>query len=130
LPRSFADAVDGAFDLPRARFDGSQRIGDGQAEIVMAMDADDGGIAQRFHDAADQFAIFVGRGVADGIGNVDGARSGGDNGFRNLFEIIGIGAGAVFGGEFDVIDVGARQFDGGNAASSTSWRDFFSLYFR
>ena len=39
---AFADAVDGAFDLPRAGFDGGQRIGHGEAQIVMAMDADDG----------------------------------------------------------------------------------------
>ena len=80
FPARLADAVDGAFDLPRAGLHGRQRVGDRETQIVMAMDADDGGVAQRFDDAADQFAVFVRRGVADRIGNVDRAGSGGDNG--------------------------------------------------
>ena len=32
----------------------------------------------------------------------------------DLLQIIGIGAGGVFGGEFDVVDVAPRQFDGGD----------------
>ena len=36
-----ADAVDRAFDLPRAALDAGQRIGDRQAEIVVAMDGED-----------------------------------------------------------------------------------------
>ena len=39
---ALADAVDGALDLPRAGLDGGQRIGHGQAQIVVAVDADDG----------------------------------------------------------------------------------------
>ena len=94
----------------------------------MAMDADDGGIAQRFHDAADEFAVFVGRGVADGIGNVDRAGSGRDHGLRNLFEIFGIGAGAVFGGEFDVIHIScARVRRRHTASSSTCCAGFLQL---
>ena len=37
-----ANAVDRAFHLPGAVADGRQRIGDGQSQVVMAMDADDG----------------------------------------------------------------------------------------
>ena len=38
----FADAVDGAFDLAGAVLDGGQAVGDGQAEVVVAVDADHG----------------------------------------------------------------------------------------
>ena len=55
-----------------------------------------------------------GRGVADGVGNVDGARAGGHHGLGDLFQKIGIGARAVFGGELDVVHMAARQFDGGD----------------
>ncbi len=114
VARAFADAVDGALDLPRAGFDRGQRIGHRQAEIVMAVDADDGAIAQRLDDAADQRAVFLGRRVADGIGNVDRARSGGDHRLRDLLQEIGIGARAVLRRKFDVVDVAASQFDRGH----------------
>ena len=41
LPGALADAVDGAFDLPRARLHRRQRIRHRQPQIVMAMHADD-----------------------------------------------------------------------------------------
>src|SRR6185312_11797335 len=111
---ALADAVDGAFDLAGARSYGGEGVGDGEAEIVMAVYRYDGGIAEGFDDAADQLAVLIGRGVADGIRDVDGAGSGGDYGAGDLFEIFGVGAGSVFGGEFDVIDVVAGELDGGD----------------
>src|ERR1035438_4288325 len=47
---ALADPVDGAFDLPRAGFDGRDGIGRCEAEVVVAMHADNRAIAQRFHD--------------------------------------------------------------------------------
>ena len=124
---ALADAVDGAFDLARAGFDGGERVGDGEAEIVMAMDADDGGVAERFDDAADDFAVFFGSGVADRVGNVDGAGSGGDHGARDLFEIIRVGAGSVFGGKLDVVHVRAGEFDGGDGVVENLLPGFLEL---
>ena len=46
---------------------------------------------------------------------------------RDLFQIIGIGAGAVFGGEFYVIDVGAGEFDGGNGGIENLLARLFQL---
>ena len=111
---AFADAVDGALDLPRAGLDRGQRIGDREPQIVVAVHADDGAIAQRRGDAADQRAVFLGRGIADGIGNIDRAGAGGDHGLGDLFQEIGFGARAVLGGELHVVHVSARQFDGGD----------------
>ena len=50
-----ADAVDRAFDLPGAFLDGGQAVGDGQAEVVVAVDADDGLV-----DVADVLASDAG----------------------------------------------------------------------
>ena len=36
-----ADAVDGAFDLPGALLHGGQAVGHGQAQVVVAVDAED-----------------------------------------------------------------------------------------
>jgi len=42
VARALADAVDGAFNLPRTRLDARKRISHGHAEVVMAMDGKDG----------------------------------------------------------------------------------------
>ena len=39
---ALADAVDGALDLARSVLDAGERVGDGQAEIVVAVNAEDG----------------------------------------------------------------------------------------
>ena len=59
LPGALADPVDRALDLPRAGFDGGQRVGDRESQIVVAVDADDRAIAQRLRNAADQRAVFL-----------------------------------------------------------------------
>ena len=131
LPGALADAVDGALDLPRAGLHGGERVGDRQAQIVVAMDADDGAIAQRLDDAADQRAVLFRHRIADRVGDVDGAGAGGDHGLGDLLQELGLGAGAVFGGELDVIDVTARQFDGGHGfVEHLLPAIFLSLYFR
>src|SRR5204863_516742 len=43
---TFADTIDGAFDLARSGLNSGQRIGDRETQIVMAMDADHRAIAQ------------------------------------------------------------------------------------
>ena len=55
---ALADAVDGAFDLAGAGLHGGERVGDGQTQIVMAMDADDGAIAERFAPCARSSAAY------------------------------------------------------------------------
>src|SRR6185436_8118467 len=56
---ALADAVDGALDLPRAALHAGQRVGHGQAQIVVAVDADDGLGAQRLGHPADDLAVLV-----------------------------------------------------------------------
>src|SRR6202008_1774501 len=60
---TFADSVDRAFHLARARGDRGQRIGNGEAEVIVAVRAEDNiwmRSKPRTHDAK-HFAIFVGR---------------------------------------------------------------------
>ena len=41
IARTFADAIDGALDLTGAALDGRQAVGNGQAEVVVAVRAED-----------------------------------------------------------------------------------------
>src|SRR5215472_9692640 len=60
VARTLADAVDGAFDLTRARLHCRDRIRDREAKIVMAVHADNRRIAQYLHHSSDQSAVLVG----------------------------------------------------------------------
>ena len=63
-------------------------------------------------DFAEHLAVFLGRGVADGVGHVDGGCAGFDGDADHLDEKVAVGAGGVFGRELDVVDERARQADG------------------
>ena len=78
------------------------------------MHADDGGIAQRLGHVADQRAVFVRHRVSHGIRNVDRARPGRHHRLRNLVQVLGRGARAVFGRELHVVHVSPRQLHGGH----------------
>src|SRR5260221_9795311 len=108
------DAVDSALDLPGAGLDGGDGIRYCETQVVVAMYADYGAIAQDLDDVADQSAILGGRREADRIRNMDGPRAGGGHGLRNFLQETGLGAGAVFGRKLYIIDVAPRQLDGGD----------------
>src|SRR5262249_36829142 len=109
IPGALADAVDGALDLAGSGGDSGQGIGDRHAQVIVTMGGD--GDAVDALDAAadhrDQFAEFRGYGVADGVGDVESGCADFDYGVEDPAEEIGIGAGGVFGREFDVI---AKRF--------------------
>src|ERR1035441_658801 len=113
---AFADAVDGALDLARAVGDGGQRVGNGQAQVVVTMRREDDarGVDGRdaLADLGEHAAVFFGGGVADGVWHVDGGCAGLDGYADHFDEEIAIGAGGVFGGELNVVDMSARQLDG------------------
>ena len=77
-------------------------------ERTTVVDAGDGAL-----DELEERLVLVGRGVAHGVGDVDGGGSGLDGGGDHLHEEGGIGAGAVFGRELDVVDKGEGEPDGG-----------------
>ena len=62
-------------------------------------------------DVANQFAKFGGDGVADGVGNVQRGGADFDDGFEHLEQEFRVGAGCVFGREFNVVAECPRQAD-------------------
>ena len=90
-----ADAVDRAFDLAGAAWHGGQAVGDGHAQVVVAVDAQHGLV-----DAADVLlqvsewprAYWLGHGVADRVGDVDGGGAGVDGAFDDLGQEVEFGA--------------------------------------
>jgi hypothetical protein len=111
---TLADAVDGALDLSGSALDAGERVGYGHAEVVVAVggedDVFDAGHLGEEH--AEGGGVLVGRGVTDGVGDVDGGGSGLDGDGDDLDEEVGVGAGGVLGGELDVVGEGAGEADG------------------
>ena len=108
VARPFAEAVDGALDLPRAGTHGRQRVGHGHTQVVVAVNADDGpvDVADLGHEHRDHLAVLRRDGVADGVRHVDRGGAGVDDGLDHLAEEVRLRAGSVFGAELDVGGVG------------------------
>ena len=119
VARPFAEAVDRAFDLPGPGLDGRQAVGHGQAEIVVAVDADHGLVDVRhaIAESADDVAHVGRRGVADRVGNVDRGGAGVDGRLDHLAEEIGFGARGVLGRELDVRAVALGPFHAGDGVA-------------
>ena len=106
---ALADAVDGALDLPYARFDGSDGVRDGEAEVVVAVGGEDD-VFDAGHAGADMrniCGVVLRDAVADGVGEVEGGGAGLDGDLADLDEEVAVGAGGVLGGELDVVAVAA-----------------------
>ena len=110
----FPDAVDGALDLPRSRPNGRQRVGHRLAEIVVAVHGQNGlgAVLHLLPDLHDPEEPLLGDGVADGIGDVDGARAGVDDRLQHLAHVVEVRPRGILGRELDVLAVSARVFDG------------------
>ncbi len=102
-----ADAVDRAFDLPGAGLDGGQTVGDGQAQVVVAVGADDGSadVRDSLAERPDHGCVLGGRGVADGVGDVHRRGAGLDGRLDDLAEEFDLGPSGVLGAELDVVAV-------------------------
>ena len=105
VPGAFADAVDGAFDLPRPFAERGQAVGDGQAQVVVAVDREDAAVdaAHVRLEVPDDRGVVARHGVADGVGNVESGGTGFDRSFDHFGQEIEFGAGRVLGGELDVV---------------------------
>ena len=114
VARPLADAVDGALDLPRAAAQRRQRVGDGQAEIVVAVGGEDHpvGIGHALAHGAEHAGVFLRRGVADGVGQVDGRGAGLDRRVDALAQVVDAGAGGIHRRPLDVLDEVARAGNG------------------
>ena len=99
---ALAEAVDGHLDLARAGLDRGQRVGRGEAEVVVAVDGDRGLAADEVHDPPDERPELGRDRVADGVGDVDRGRAGLDDRLVDLQEVVGVGARGILGGELDL----------------------------
>ena len=101
---ALADAVDRAFDLPGAGLAAGQAVGDGHAEVVVAMGADDrpADIGNAFLERADHPGVLERRRIADGVRDVDRGGAGLDGRLDDLAEEVELGPRGVLGAELDV----------------------------
>ena len=113
VARPLADAVDRALDLARARRDGGQRVGDREAEVVVAVHRDARPLdarhplAQHRHHAAQ----LLGGRVADGVGDVDRRRPGPYRLLHGAAQEVRLGAARVLRRPLDVGAQRARERD-------------------
>ena len=109
VARALAEPVDGAFDLPRAARTARQAIGDGQAQIVVAMRREDGLIRVRHALAQhlDHLVELLRHGVADGVGHVDRGSAGLDRGLHAAAQEIRLGARCVHRRPFHIVGMRA-----------------------
>ena len=101
------DAVDAAFHLTGAGFDGGQTVGHGQAQVVVAVDAERHLFDSRHPvlDVGEQLGEVGRDGVAHGVGDVDGGGPGADYRFQHLVQVLRVGAGGVHGRKLHVVAV-------------------------
>ena len=99
LAGSLAQAVDRAFGLACAFFDRGEGIGYRHAQIVVAMDADDGvsTVGYLGDDLRDHLPEFFGHGIADRVGDIDRRGPGLDGRRDDLVEVVRLSASGVQG---------------------------------
>jgi len=77
----------------------------GEGDVFLA---DDG---ELFDQVREDFAVALGRGIADGVREINRRGAGLDGGLGDLFQEIEFGAAGIFGGEFDIAGVGQGLFN-------------------
>ncbi len=94
---ALAQAVDRALDLPGAGLDGGQAVRRRHAEVVVAVRRPDDLVRawHLFTQHPDQLGAFLGRGVADGVGDVDRRGAGLDGDLEDPPEVVVLGPGGV-----------------------------------
>jgi len=102
---ALANAVDRAFDLPRACPHAGQRVRNRHAQIVVTVGRDNHILGARHipADAIDHLVVFFGRAIANCIGDVQRGRAALDRDFQHLVEKLRVGARGIHWREFDVI---------------------------
>ncbi len=113
VSRALAEAVDRTFDLARAGKGGGKAVRDAEAEIVVAVDGEDGLVDVRnvCLDPADEGGEFFGYGIADRIGYVYCRGTGVDDAFDHAVHEDRIRPGGVLEGKLDVAAEVAGVFD-------------------
>ena len=88
VARPFTDAVDRAFHLAGPRLHSREAVGDGKAEVVVAVHADHRSVdvGHAFTQALDHVMHLRRSGVAHGVGDVDRGRTGVDDSLHDAAE--------------------------------------------
>ena len=94
---ALAEAVDRDLDLARAGLDGGQRVGRGEPQVVVAVDADRGLVADEVDDPLDERPELGRDRVADGVRDVDRGGAGLDDRLVDLEQVVEVGARGVLG---------------------------------
>ena len=107
VARALPDAVDGALHLAHPGPHRGQRVGHRQAEVVVAVRAEDDapGAAHPAAHLGEELLDLLRRAVADRVGQVDGGRPGGDGGLDDPAQEADVAAGRVLGRELHVVRV-------------------------
>ncbi|OPY66384.1 MAG: hypothetical protein A4E57_02823 [Syntrophorhabdaceae bacterium PtaU1.Bin034] len=107
ITRTFSYAVDRAFHLAGAGLHRSNRVGDGQAEIVMTVDTDNGpgNIRYMIHDVADQRTELIRDRIADRVRHVYGSRSCIDRHLKDTAKVVPIASRCIHRRELNVVRV-------------------------
>ena len=110
---ALADPVDRAFDLPHAALNGGEAVGDRQAEVVVAMRAEDRfvGVGDARHDFFKELARVVRDAEADRVGQVDRRRPVRDRGFDDAAEEVAVAARGIFRRKLDIVGELPRAAD-------------------
>ena len=129
LPARSPSAVDGAFDLAGALLHRREAVGDREAQVVVAVDAEDDFIdaANVLFEMGDGGGVLAGHGVADRVGDVDGGGADLDDALDDLGEEVQLGAGGVFRRELDVIADGPARWTASTARRTISSLAILSL---
>jgi hypothetical protein len=104
VARPLADAVDASLNLPGAGFDGGQAVGDRQAQVVVAVDAQGHSVhaGNLFLDVFQQLGKVGRDGVPHRVGDVDGGGAGPNYCFQHRKQVFRVGAGGVHRGELHI----------------------------
>ncbi len=111
---ALADAVDRALHLAGAGDHAGERVGDGEAEIVVAVHRDDDVLqaGRELVERGEELRVLIGRGVADGIRDVDRRRPALDGDLEHLRGERRIRAGGIHRAELHVVDEALGLRDG------------------
>jgi hypothetical protein len=105
VARALADAVDGAFHAARAAFDRRQRVGDRQAQVVVAVHVHHHVLQLRdvLVQVGQQLAELLRHGEADRVGDVHRRGARGDHRADHFGQELRLGARGVLGAELHVL---------------------------
>ena len=99
---ALTNSVDRAFDLPASIFDTGQGVRHSQAQIVVAVTAENRllSIGDFGNELFNKRSILLGNSVADSVRDVNNRGSFLDGGFEDLGKIIDVASCGILGGEF------------------------------